>query len=301
MGFDVVVIGSVNNDVTVMTPRLPRSGETVIGTRHFIGPGGKGANQAVAVSRLGGKVGLVAMVGADELGEAMRRGLADEGVDTSTVGIEGEASTGIAVITVDADAENTIVVSPGANRRLTPDVIASNAAAISDAKVVVAQLEVPVESVLAVARVCTGIFCLNPAPAQALPAELLERVDVLIPNRSELSMLAGRDEFVPNQDVAAAARAMRRGGTTVVTLGTDGAVLVREESVVWFDAFPVEAVDPTGAGDAFCGALAYSLSRGDSIEKAVAFSTAAGALAVTRAGAQAGMPSQDEVEALLSR
>ncbi len=299
MGFDVVVIGSVNNDVTVMTPRLPRSGETVIGTRHFIGPGGKGANQAIAVARLGGRVGLVAVVGTDELGVTMRAGLGDEGVDISPVEIDGGASTGIAVITVDSDAENTIVVSPGANRLLTPDVIARHAAAISAATVVVAQLEVPVESVLAAAQACTGIFCLNPAPAQTLPGELLELVDVLIPNRSELSVLAGRDEFVRNDDVAAAARSVRSNGDTVVTLGSDGAMLVGNDSVVTFESHPVEAVDPTGAGDAFCGALAYSLSRGDEIEQAVGFSVAAGALAVTRAGAQAGMPSRGDVEALL--
>jgi ribokinase len=301
MGFDVVVIGSVNNDVTVMTPRLPRSGETVIGTRHFIGPGGKGANQAVAVARLGATVGLVAVVGADELGEAMQAGLADEGVDTSAVGLDPAASSGIAVITVDADAENTIVVSPGANRLLTPDVIDSNAAAISGARVVVAQLEVPVDAVLAAARISTGIFCLNPAPAQALPAELLEKVDVLIPNRSELSVLARRDEMVRNADVPAAARAIRQNGTTVITLGSDGAILVSQESVEKYPAFPVQAVDPTGAGDAFCGALAYSLSRGNHIEEAVAFSIVAGGLAVTRPGAQAGMPTLAEVEALLPR
>lgn len=300
MGFDVIVIGSVNNDVTVMTPRLPRAGETVVGTRHFIGPGGKGANQAVAVARLGGKVGLVAVVGSDELGESMRAGLGEDGVDVSAVGIDPGASTGIAVITVDSAAENTIVVSPGANHLLTPDVISRNAAAISSARVVVAQLEVPIDAVLAAAEVSTGIFCLNPAPAQTLPSELLERVDVLVPNRSELSVLAGRDEIVRTADVPAAARAIRSNGTTVVTLGSDGAVLVSRDSIETFEALPVDAVDPTGAGDAFCGALAYSLSRGDDIEDAVAFSSAAGALAVTRPGAQAGMPTLAEVEALLT-
>lgn len=301
MGFDVIVIGSVNNDVTVMTPRLPRAGETVVGTRHFIGPGGKGANQAVAVARLGGKVGLVAVVGADELGESMREGLGEEGVDVSAVGIDPGASTGIAVITVDSAAENTIVVSPGANQLLTPDVIASNSVAISGARVVIAQLEVPVEAVLAAAELSTGIFCLNPAPAQTLPSELLERVDVLIPNRPEFSVLAGRDEIIGTADVPAAARAIRPNGSTVVTLGKDGAVLVTGESAEMYEALPVEAVDPTGAGDAFCGALAYSLSRGDEIEEAVAFSIVAGGLAVTRPGAQAGMPTLAEVEALLTR
>jgi ribokinase len=301
MGFDVIVIGSVNNDVTVMTPRLPRAGETVVGTRHFIGPGGKGANQAVAVARLGGKVGLVAVVGADELGESMREGLGEEGVDVSAVGIYPGASTGIAVITVDSAAENTIVVSPGANQLLTPDVVASNSAAISGARVVIAQLEVPVEAVLAAAELSTGIFCLNPAPAQTLPSELLEQVDVLVPNRPELSLLAGRDEVIRTAEVPAAARAIRPNGTTVVTLGKDGAVLVSGESAATYGALPVEAVDPTGAGDAFCGALAYSLSRGDEIEEAVAFSIVAGGLAVTRPGAQAGMPTLAEVEALLPR
>jgi ribokinase len=301
MGFDVIVIGSVNNDVTVMTPRLPRAGETVVGTRHFIGPGGKGANQAVAVARLGGKVGLVAVVGADELGESMREGLGEEGVDVSAVGIYPGASTGIAVITVDSAAENTIVVSPGANQLLTPDVVASNSAAISGARVVIAQLEVPVEAVLAAAELSTGIFCLNPAPAQTLPSELLEQVDVLVPNRPELSLLAERDEVIRTAEVPAAARAIRPNGTTVVTLGKDGAVLVSGESAATYGALPVEAVDPTGAGDAFCGALAYSLSRGDEIEEAVAFSIVAGGLAVTRPGAQAGMPTLAEVEALLPR
>jgi ribokinase len=301
MGFDVIVIGSVNNDVTVMTPRLPRAGETVVGTRHFIGPGGKGANQAVAVARLGGKVGLVAVVGADELGESMREGLGEEGVDVSAVGIYPGASTGIAVITVDSAAENTIVVSPGANQLLTPDVVASNSAAISGARVVIAQLEVPVEAVLAAAELSTGIFCLNPAPAQTLPSELLEQVDVLVPNRPELSLLAGRDEVIRTAEVPAAARAIRPNGTTVVTLGKDGAVVVSGESAATYGALPVEAVDPTGAGDAFCGALAYSLSRGDEIEEAVAFSIVAGGLAVTRPGAQAGMPTLAEVEALLPR
>jgi ribokinase len=272
-----------------------------VGTRHFIGPGGKGANQAVAVARLGGKVGLVAVVGADELGESMREGLGEEGVDVSAVGIYPGASTGIAVITVDSAAENTIVVSPGANQLLTPDVVASNSAAISGARVVIAQLEVPVEAVLAAAELSTGIFCLNPAPAQTLPSELLEQVDVLVPNRPELSLLAGRDEVIRTAEVPAAARAIRPNGTTVVTLGKDGAVVVSGESAATYGALPVEAVDPTGAGDAFCGALAYSLSRGDEIEEAVAFSIVAGGLAVTRPGAQAGMPTLAEVEALLPR
>jgi ribokinase len=299
VGFDVIVIGSVNSDVSVMTPRLPRPGETVIGTRHFFGPGGKGANQAVAVARLGGNVGLVAMVGADEGGGSMLEGLADEGVDVSGVGIDPEAATGIAVITIDANAENTIVVSPGANHRLTPEHIDRNATAISNARVVLAQLEVPLETIEAAARISRGVFCLNPAPARPLPAELLERVDVLVPNRSELSALSGSGAVVGNDEVADVARGLRPQRPTVVTLGSDGAVLVEGAQTRRFQAFPVEAIDPTGAGDAFCGALAFSLSRGDALEEAVAFSSAAGAVSVTQAGAQSGMPSLGQVEALV--
>jgi ribokinase len=299
MGYDVIVIGSVNYDVSVMTPRLPRAGETVIGTRHFFGPGGKGANQAVAVARLGGKVGLVAMVGADETGGSMLEGLADEAVDVSGVGVDPDAASGIAVITIDAKAENTIVVSPGANQQLTPEHIARNATMISEARVVLAQLEVPLDTIEAAARITRGVFCLNPAPAQPLPPALLERVDVLVPNRSELSLLSGRDRIVGNDEVADVARRLRPHGPTVVTLGADGAVLVDGARMRRVDGFAVEAIDPTGAGDAFCGALAFSLSRGDGLEDAVVFSSAAGAVAVTQAGAQAGMPSLGQVEALV--
>jgi ribokinase len=299
VGFDVIVIGSVNSDVSVMTPRLPRPGETVIGTRHFFGPGGKGANQAVAVARLGGNVGLVAMVGADEVGGSMLEGLADEGVDVSGVGIDQEAATGIAVITIDANAENTIVVSPGANHRLTPEHIERNATAISNARVVLAQLEVPLETIETAARISRGDFCLNPAPARPLPTELLERVDVLVPNRSELSVLSGGGAVVGNDEAVDVARGLRPQRPTVVTLGSDGAVLVEGELTRRYQAFAVEAIDPTGAGDAFCGALAFSLSRGDALEQAVAFSSAAGAVSVTQAGAQSGMPSLGQVEALL--
>jgi ribokinase len=158
---------------------------------------------------------------------------------------------------------------------------------------------VPLESVETAARITKGIFCLNPAPAQPLPTELLERVDVLVPNRSELSVLRGSGSIVGNDDVADVARGLRPQGPTVVTLGSAGAVLVEGARMRRFQAFAVEAIDPTGAGDAFCGALAFSLSRGDGLEEAVAFSSAAGAVSVTQAGAQSGMPSLGQVEALV--
>lgn len=298
MGFDVVVIGSLNRDISVMTPRLPRPGESVTGTDHFFGPGGKGANQAVAVARLGGAVAMVGRVGADEHGRALVSGLADEGVDVSAVGVDDTAGTGLAVITIDDTAENTIVVSPGANATLTARQLDEHRDLIGSARVVLAQLEVPLEAVTAAAEMAAGTFCLNPAPARRLPGALMERIDVLIPNRSELGHLAGSGEPVTASDAATMANRLSHPGHTIVTLGSEGAVLIQGDDVVEVSPPSVDPVDPTGAGDAFCGALAYSLSRGRSLEEAVRLAVAAGAVAVTRRGAQAGMPSLDEVTAI---
>lgn len=300
MVFDVVVVGSINYDISVMTARLPDPGETLIGSSHFFGPGGKGANQAVAVARLGGSAAVVGMVGSDEWGETLVTGLAEEGVDVSAVGAHATASTGITVITIDSNAENTIVGSSGANMQVTPDYVANYGEMIAAAKVVLVQLEIPLTTVEAVARLTTGTHILNPAPAQPLTVELLRQVDILIPNRSELALLSGRGPLDVIDEVFAAARSLRPEGTTVVTLGTEGAVLIEEGSVTRMATIPVDAVDPTGAGDAFCGAFAYSLSEGVSLEEAVRFASAAGALAVTRRGAREGLPSKDDVEALLA-
>jgi ribokinase len=300
MNFDVVVVGSINYDISVLTPRLPRPGETLIGTEHFFGPGGKGANQAVAVARLGASVALVGSVGSDEWGESLVTGLADEGIDVSAVGTDGSALTGIAVITIDSNAENTIVGSSGANMEMTPADVSGFEEIIAAGRVVLVQLEIPLATVEAVARLATGTLILNPAPAQTLPEELLKQVDVLIPNRSELALLAGHEVLDGVDQVVSAARSLRPEGVTVVTLGTDGAVLIDEDSVTRITTFPVDAVDPTGAGDAFCGAFAYSLSQGMSQEDAAQFASAAGALSVTKKGARAGLPTKGDVEALLA-
>jgi len=282
-----------------MAPRLPRPGETVTGTEHFYGPGGKGANQAVAAARLEAEVAMVGRVGDDEHGLSLVGGLKAAAVDTSAIDVDDHAGTGIAVITIDSHAENTIVISPGANMELSPKHIEGHHDLVAGAAVVLAQLEVPVETVLAAARITSGIFCLNPAPAGPIPAELLERVDVLVPNRSELGLLAGVDEPATAGEVVAAARRLRRRGPTVITLGSDGALLVDGEESEAFPAPEVEPVDPTGAGDAFCGTLATLLSWGRGLEDAVPWAVAAGAAAVTHQGAQTGMPTIDEVERLL--
>jgi ribokinase len=296
---DIVVVGSINHDLTVVTTRLPQAGETVLGTNHYTGGGGKGANQAVAAARLGARVALVGRVGEDEHGQTMIGALANEGIDVSSVGVDGEAPTGLAVITVDEHAENTIVVSPGSNMRLLPPHLDEDL--IANASVVLTQLEVPIETVAAAAQLTTGKFILNPAPGHHLPGELLDRVDVLVPNRTELGILAGRDVPKGVAEVEHAARSVGIDAAVVVTLGAEGALLVTPDRAKAFPAPDVLPVDPTGAGDAFCAAIAHGLSAGMDLPDAVGRAVIAGALATTRPGAQAAMPTNDEVEAHLGR
>lgn len=298
---DVVVVGSINWDISVLTPRLPGPGETIQGTRHFAGPGGKGANQAVAAARLGARVALVGRVGDDENGKTLLAGLSSEGVDVSAVVTEPDLATGLAVITIDDAGENTIVASPGANAALSPADLAVHERLVSSARVVIAQLEVPTETVVAASRMTTGQFVLNPAPARQLPDELLSRVAVLVPNRSELGLLAGTAEPLNEEEVRSAAGRLRLPNATVVTLGEEGAFLMEAGTAERFPSPVVEAVDPTGAGDAFCGALAFSLSRCQSLHEAVRWATGAGAIAVTRHGAQSALPTRTEIEELLAR
>lgn len=282
-----------------MAPRLPRPGESITGTGHFYGPGGKGANQAVAAARLGAEVAMIGRVGDDEHGASLVEGMKTAGVDVSALGVDDREGTGIAVITIDTRAENTIVISPGANMELSPKHIEAHHDLVAGAAVVLAQLEIPVDTVLAAAQITSGIFCLNPAPAGPIPAELLAHVDVLVPNRSELGLLAGVDEPGTAAEAVAAVRNLRRQGPTVITLGSDGAVIVDGDEWETYPAPDVEPVDPTGAGDAFCGTLATLLAWGRDLDRAVPWAVAAGAAAVTRRGAQTAMPTIEEVEALL--
>jgi len=227
---------------------------------------------------------MIGRVGHDDHGAALINDLASEGIDTTGIGIAEETLTGLAVITVDDDTENTIVVSPGANMSLSPDHIAAHQVLLAEAKVMLAQLEVPLETVAAAAEAAGGLVCLNPAPARPLPDELLNRVDVLVPNRSELAFLTG----IPlSQTIGEVERAVSRlhfSGAVVVTLGADGALVIDKDTVTHVEAPQVEAVDPTGAGDAFCGALAHSLSQGQTLLEAANWAVVAGAVAATRHG-----------------
>lgn len=296
MGFDVVVVGSVNEDLTVFTSHHPRPGETVLGREHRSGGGGKGANQAVAAARLGARTAFLGRIGNDEHGTALRASLSKEDIDLSCLGTDPDIPTGLAVITVDEKAENSIVVSPGANSRLSPDHVLECEDMLANASVVLAQLEIPLETVAATAGATSGIFCLNPAPARQLPRDLLERVDVFVPNRSELAMLTSTDLPHDLKEAAEMARTIEGPGTVVVTLGSEGALVVRDDEVTHVTAPDVEPVDTTGAGDAFCGALGEALSRNVDLVGAVRWAAKAGALATTKHGAQTAMPTRDEME-----
>ena len=299
MSAEIVVVGSLNLDFVVPVPHHPAPGDTVLGGDHRRHCGGKGANQAVAAARLGRSVAMIGRVGDDDSGRTLTSALEADGVDIAHVRVDPDAPTGIALIAVDRSGENAIVVSPGANARLTPSDV-SEAPPLAHASVVLMQLEVPLDSVARAAEAASGTVVLNPAPARALPPELLHSVDVLVPNRGELAALTGGSEPRDLDAVIASARLLEGPSAVVVTLGAEGAALVTPEDALHLPAFDVEAVDTTGAGDAFCGALADALVRGEDLPAAARWATATAACSVTRAGAQDSLPMRSEVEQLVA-
>ena len=302
----VVVLGSINVDLTVALPKLPLPGETVLGADLRKGPGGKGANQAVAAARAGGDVLLLAAVGEDDFGSETLDGLRLERVDVSEVMIVPGLATGAALIFVADGGENMIGVASGANWRVTPEFIEGLPDTIfTRGSILLAGLESPIAAVDRALRRASAaglITILNPAPADRaiLRGGLLEHVHVLTPNRGEAEALSGCAIDGP---VAAlrAAETLREAGAraVVVTLGAEGYVAATPEGPVWGEAFAVVPVDTVGAGDAFNGNLAASLAEGLSLKKALRRACAAGALAVTKAGAQGSLPTRSGVDALL--
>ncbi|HEX7301244.1 MAG TPA: ribokinase [Solirubrobacteraceae bacterium] len=282
----IAVVGSINLDVVVEVERQPAPGETVVGGDRRELPGGKGANQAVAAARLGADVALVGRVGADDAGRRLRDGLAREGVDVTHVREDAAAPTGMALIAVDARGENTIVVSPGANARVGDDDVRVASDVLAGASVTLLQHEVPEDAVAAAIAAAGGTVVLNPAPARALAGP----VDVLVPNRGELEALAGRPG-----DPVELARGVRGARAVAVTLGAEGAVVVEGDRVERIAAPRVEALDTTGAGDAFCGALVQALADGAELVEAARWATRAAAVSVTRRGAQGGMPRREDM------
>jgi ribokinase len=293
----IVVVGSLNLDLVVRVARLPGPGETVSGGDVFRNPGGKGANQAVAAARLGRGVAMVGRVGDDQAGRELLASLRADGVDTSHVRVVDGAPSGTAFITVSDDGENQIVVSPGANARLAPEDVGAAGAALRAAAVTLVQLEVPLAAVAAAVRAAGGRVVLNPAPVRTLPIELLGEVDVLVPNRVELSQLAAAP--VPATVEEAAMLAGRLPArAVVVTLGADGALVVEQGHASHVPAVPVRPVDTTAAGDAFCGGLADALAAGAALQDAARWAVRVAAAACTRPGAQASLPTPSEVRSL---
>ncbi|MBQ4142606.1 MAG: ribokinase [Thermoguttaceae bacterium] len=306
----IVVIGSSNTDMVIKSRTIPRPGETVIGGKFVCNAGGKGANQAVAAARLGGNVAMIARVGADMFGEQAKAGFEKEGIDVSCVKMDETAATGIALILVDENAENSISVASGANENLSPaDVDEAEAKfhLISTADILVVQLETPMATLLHTAELAEkfGIpLILDPAPApqNGLPDELLSRLTLLKPNETEASYITGIEVC----DLASAQKAVsvlhERGvKQVIVTLGKEG-VLVSDgtSAPVHVPSIAVEAVDSTAAGDAFSGALACALAEGKTLLDAARFAVAAAGLSVTKLGAQQSMPTRAEVEAKLA-
>jgi len=294
---EIVVVGSLNLDTTARVGRLPGPGETVLGTGHATDTGGKGANQAVAAARLGRQVGMVGRVGDDDAGHHIRQVLTAEGIDAHGVSVDDAAPTGMAFITVDSVGENMIVVSPGANAALTILDLERSGDLIANAGVLLLQLEIPLEVVHHAAALCRGTVILNPAPAAELSAELLENVDVLVPNRTELATLTGSEPASTTGDVAAQLDLLDTA-VGIVTLGADGALVRAGGSTTHVPAPMVEAVDATAAGDAFCGALADAIATGADPVTAATWAVRAGAVTATRHGAQQSLPTRSEVEFL---
>ncbi|HEY3412346.1 MAG TPA: ribokinase [Armatimonadota bacterium] len=302
---NVVVVGSANMDLVVRAQRAPWPGETVQGRSLDYLPGGKGANQAVAAARLGARTHMVCRVGDDSLGEPVRRNLADNGVDVSRVRIAAGAPQGLAIIIVDDEGQNRIVLAAGSNGMLVPDDIDWAAAVFSPDSLVLLQNEIRLETTIRAAQVAkaAGATVLwNPAPApDSLPDEMIGCVDVLLPNESEAESLTGiAVHDSPGAHRAAAAIVAKGIPNVVITLGERGALWFNEDEVFELPSFPVSVVDTTAAGDTFAGALAVALAEGRESRDAVRFACGASALAVTKLGAQPGIPTRAQLEAFLA-
>lgn len=291
----IVVIGSSNTDMTIKGDRLPKPGETVLGGEFRMGPGGKGANQAVAAQRLGADVSFICKVGRDIFGDNAIAGYQKEGIDCSRI-LRSDKASGTALILVDGNAENCIAVAPGANADLTPEDVDSVADVIRSADYLILQLEIPVESVLRAAKIAheAGVYViLNPAPACHLPDELFGYISLITPNQTESALLSGVGD---NLD-AAVEKLMQLGvKDVVVTLGSKGSLVISEGTRTLVPSLKVKAVDTTAAGDTFCGALCVALSEGCSLVDAAGFATKASALTVQKMGAQDSIPFRSDIK-----
>lgn len=298
MGGHIIVVGSLNMDLVIRAPRHPEPGETILGSDFKTFLGGKGANQAVAAARLGGSVKMIGQVGEDSFGDSLFEGVTAEGIETRHILREPREATGVALITVDNAGQNTIVVASGANAKLTPVDVSNAEEAFEGANVLLLQLESPLPAIskaIELAKRHEMKVVLNPAPAQMLQTKLLSQVDYLIPNQSELALLSGVD------GIDTGVSCLRGLGVTnlIVTLGYQGVLVVEKNKETQIRSYDVEVVDTTAAGDAFVGAFAVALTEGKTTIEAAVFGNAAGALTVTRSGAQPSLPTRSELDQFL--
>ncbi len=298
----IVVVGSCNTDMVIKADRLPVPGETILGGTFFMNPGGKGANQAVAAARMGGNVTLISKTGNDVFGKQSVMLYAAENIKTDYIYSDPKHPSGVALITVDSQGENCIVVASGANAYLNPSDIDKASAEIESSDLVLMQLEIPIDTVEYVAEMATkkGIkVILNPAPARALSNSLLKNLYIIIPNKSEAEILSG----IKVSDIEAAKQAAdiisaKGVDIVVITLGSQGALIKENNEYHFVEALKVDAVDTTAAGDTFCGSVCVGLAEGKSILDSVKMAARASALTVTRMGAQASIPFRSELASL---
>lgn len=295
----ILVIGSSNTDMTIKSEWLPKPGETILGGVFRMGPGGKGANQAVAARRLGGDVCFICKVGNDIFGETSIKGYEKEGIDTSHI-LKSDKASGTALIMVDSKAENCIAVAPGANGDITVADIDSVSDVIKSSDYLILQLEIPVDAVLRAAQIAheAGVYViLNPAPACPLPKELFQYISLMTPNQTETSLMSGL-EVKDQESLLKAVEQLRTYGVKdfVVTMGSKGSLVYTEGKSTVVPALKVEAVDTTAAGDTFCGALCVALSEGLSLVEAAGFATKASALTVQKMGAQDSIPYRTDIK-----
>jgi ribokinase len=299
----ILVVGSSNTDMILNVPRIPRPGETILGGAFLVASGGKGANQAVAAARAGGEVNFITCVGDDLFGQRALDAFAQDGIQTGHIA-RAQGPSGVALILVSASGENSIAVAPGANAALSPDDIRLSGAAFDGSAVAVVQLEISLPAILETARMAAKRdipLILNPAPAQALPDELLAATAILTPNETEASALVGFSVQDEESAAKAAAILKKKGvGTVIITLGAQGAFVSSKDVNRRVPGFAADVVDTTGAGDVFNGALAVALGEGRPLLDSVQFANAAAAISVTRQGAQPSAPRRKEIDRVQS-
>jgi len=299
---DILVVGSLNADLVVRAPRFPKPGETISGEDLHIIPGGKGANQAVAAARQSASVAMVGRVGNDSFGPELINNLKQNNVDTSHIQIDSQSATGTAIIVVDSNGQNSIVLSPGGNGKVSHADVMN--VSFSDHKLLLLQLEIPIEAVLSATQRAkeNGVrVLLNPAPAYSLPDELISLPDFILPNENELSLLTNQlVNDISSAEKAAKTLLKRRAQNVIVTLGANGALIVSSKQVTHVDTYKVDVVDTTAAGDAFIGGFASAVLQNKSLEESVRYGCACGALAATKFGAQPSLPTREEVERFMS-